>query len=137
MMLTKTVTKFIISGSMAALVNFGTFFILLSVLEIYYLLSSVIAFSFAAVTSFCLQKFWTFESLSFKKIFTQFPLFVGVIVLNLLVNTLLVYSFVNIFNLGAFISQVLAGVIVATESFFVFRHVVFRAGSEESSKSYK
>lgn len=130
-MLGKTATKFIISGSTAALVNFGTFFILNSFFSVYYLLSSVVAFSVAAIASFCLQKFWTFEDQSFRRVHIQFSLFVGIISLNLGLNTLLVYLFVSLLGLSHLLSQILAGILVALESFFVFRHIIFKQQLED------
>jgi len=125
-MLRRIILKFIISGGLAAIVNLGTFSILMTRTGLHYITASIAAFSAAALVSFCLQKFWTFENMSLEEVHIQFPLFIAIVSTNLAINTLLVYSFVNFAGLGHFISQMLAGILVAVESFFVFRHIIFK-----------
>jgi len=120
------IVKFIISGGTAAMVNFSSFLFLTRLVSLHYLLSSVLAFIFSAVASFCLQKIWTFGNQSLDKLHIQFGLYIGIISLNLAINTFLVYLFVEYFFFGHFFSQVIAGVILAAESFFIFRYVIFK-----------
>jgi len=120
------IVKFIISGGTAAMANFSSFLFLTKFVSLHYLLSSVLAFIFSAVVSFCLQKIWTFDNQSLDKLHIQFGLYIIMIFFNLIMNTLLVYLFVEYLYFGHFISQVMAGVILAIESFFVFKHVIFK-----------
>ena len=58
------IVRFLISGSSAAGINLGTLFVLTHFFDVWYLLSSVVAFSVSFFVSFTLQKFWTFNDAS-------------------------------------------------------------------------
>ncbi len=122
----KIILKFIISGGTAAFINFSSFLIFTKLFHFYYLTSSVLAFILSAVTSFCLQKIWTFKNVSIEKLHIQFGIYFSIILLNLTINTSLVYLFVEYLYLGHFVSQVIAGSILAIESFFIFKHIIFK-----------
>jgi putative flippase GtrA len=117
------IVKYVISGGSAACVNIGSFAILHHHFNLWYLLSSIFAYGIAFFVSFILQKFWTFNSLSKDKIRREVVFFLSYNIFGLVLNTALVYMFVEFLLLNAILAQIIAGLSVALCSFFVYRSI--------------
>lgn len=117
--------RYIISGGTAALTNLCIFFILVHVLSVQYLIASALAFSAGIVASFTLHKFWTFNNQDTSRVHFQFATYLVITLGNLLINTFLVYVFVDWFNILYLIAQLLAGAIIAVTSYFIYQKFVF------------
>lgn len=117
------VFRYIISGSTAAFATLSSLFILNTVLHVYYLLASVIAYCIGFIFSFILQKFWTFKNPSIKKIHHQLILYMLSSFFGLSLNTFLMFIFVDGFHMYVFLSQIFAGILVACVTFFISRRV--------------
>ncbi len=117
--------RFFISGSVATATNLVVAFVATDILGLYYLLSSGIAFALSFLVSFSLQKFWTFESRDLARIPRQATIALGVAGGNLVLNTFLVFCFVECAGLHYLVGQFLASAIIACETFFLFKFVVF------------
>lgn len=120
------VGRFIISGGTAAVVDLGLLYLITEWFGSHYLLSAGLAFIAAFFVSFTLQKFWTFENTSTERVHIQVSLSFVIAVINLGLNTALMYVFVERFHLWYMAAQILAGIILAFESFFVLRSFIFR-----------
>ena len=114
------------SGTAAA-VDLWLLYVLTEWLRLHYLLSAVLAFIVAFFVSFILQKFWTFGDHSTDKLHSQAALYFVVAALNLLLNTLLLYFFVDVMGFWYIFAQILASGLIACESFFISRSFIFRA----------
>ncbi|OHA17470.1 MAG: hypothetical protein A3H57_00030 [Candidatus Taylorbacteria bacterium RIFCSPLOWO2_02_FULL_43_11] len=133
----RTLINYVFSGGTGAFVNLFTLFVLTHVFRIWYLLSSIVAFLTAFGFSFYLQKHWTFRDHSNDGIQKQMSVYMLVSLINLVVNTALMYLFVdvigkmlvpNFYNntLWYLLSQFVSAGLIAIESFFVYRSFVFR-----------
>ena len=122
----RLVMKYIMAGGTAASVNLAILYILTDIFDLWYVFSAVLSFIVAFVVSFCFQKFWAFEDSSIEKIHSQMAVYFVVAVVNLCFNTFLIYSFVEYFGLHYLLAQIAAGVIIACESFFVYRLFIFK-----------
>lgn len=111
--------------------NLCSLFVLVEFFHLHYLIASAISFVFAIIVSFSMHKFWTFEDSSTSKIRPQFVLYLAVILVNLFVNTLLVYFFVEHVRLWYLLSQILAGSIIAVASFYIYSRLIFRESPME------
>jgi putative flippase GtrA len=118
--------RYLISGGTAALVNWGTLFLLVHTGDMYYLHASIIAFTVSIGVSFVMQKFWTFGDKLVHDIHTQFSRYLGVIFFSLLLNTALVYFLVERVHTWYLLAQVTATIVVAMTNFFCYKHFVFR-----------
>ncbi len=128
------IIRFIISGGTSAFVDLTVLFLLNSVFDVHYLPSAIIAFIVAFGVSFTLHKFWTFRSHS-ESAHKQAILYLGSSLFGLLLNTLLMYLFVDhifanlhLYNMEVkvLMSQVIVGLIVACVSYFLSHHFVFK-----------
>ena len=122
----RTLVNYLFAGGTAAFTNLFVLFLLTHVFGIWYLLSSIIAFLLAFVVSFYLQKHMTFEDHSSDGLHKQMTLYLFVALINLAINTALMYFFVDIVGIWYMFAQVLAAGLVAVESFFVYRAFIFK-----------
>lgn len=117
--------RYLFSGGTAAMVNLGLLYLLTDIMGLYYLLSGILAFSCGVIVSFIMQKSWTFQDRSTEETYKKFVLYVVIAIINLAVNTSLLFLFTDIFNLYYMISQFLASGIVAVWSYFIYRKMFF------------
>ncbi len=122
----RTILVFLCSGGFAAAFQLLLYIFLERILQVPYLISSGIAFVAAVIVSFLLQKYVTFQNKSGDMIGKQFTYFVILSVLNLSVNTLLMYIFVDIFGVHDVLAQAFCMVSIAIWSFFIYKHVIFK-----------
>ncbi len=119
--------RYLVSGGTSAFVDLGFLFFFTSVLEIWYLASSVLAFIIAVGVSFVMQKFWTFRDHSTEGWKAQAGLYLAIISTNNLgLNTILMYVFVDHLHIHYFLSQFVISGLIAIESYFVYQIFVFR-----------
>lgn len=118
--------RYLVSGSTAAVVDLGLLFVFTDLFNVHYLWSAIFAFVGAFFVSFLLQKFWTFQDTSVDRVHAQATLYFVVAVVNLALNTFLMYVFVDGLHVGYLLAQVIASGLIACESFFISRHVVFK-----------
>ncbi len=117
--------RFLASGGTAAFVDLGLLYLFTEWWGFHYLASAILAFIFAFIVSFFLQKFWTFQDDSVDKVHAQVAIYFGVAVFNLLLNTALMYFFVDILGWWYMAGQFVASGLLAIESFFVSRYFIF------------
>jgi len=123
------ILRFLISGGSAAVINLSVLYVFTDVLHVYYVASSVVAFLFAFVLSFTLQKYWTFKETSQELIKRQLALYLIAAAVNLGFNTLLIYCFVEYAGFHYLLAQVATSAIIAIESFFLYKHIIFKTPS--------
>lgn len=119
------VARFLFSGGMAVAANLTTLFILVDFLQIWYLLAAIISFTTAVLVSFILQKFFTFNDYTRHKIHMQTGLYLGLQIINLLLNTFFMYIGVDLLQISYLTSQVLIASVMAVSNFFIYKHLVF------------
>ncbi|MEK7208366.1 MAG: GtrA family protein [Patescibacteria group bacterium] len=117
--------RYLAAGGSAAAVDLGLLYALTEWFGLHYLLSAVVAFVVAFCVSFFLQKFWTFEDHSVERVHAQIVLYFVVAAANLGLNTLLMFLLVEKLGFWYFAAQLIAGALIACESFFISRHIVF------------
>jgi len=123
------VLRYLISGSVAAAIDLCVLYLFTEFLEIWYLLSAILAFIIAFIFSFILQKYWTFADHSHDKIQSQLLIYLTIALINLGLNTLGIFILVHYFVFHYLFAQIIVSAIIAVESYFVY-HYVF-----DSSKS--
>lgn len=119
------VARFLISGGTSAVTNLGILFILTHWYDVWYLYSSIIATSAATIVSFVLQKLWTFQNFS-TAVHTQFPLHVTLALVNIVVNTGILYVLVEYFHIWYLVAQIISGILLAFVNYFTYKTYIFR-----------
>ena len=114
------------SGCLGAASDLGLLVFFKEVFGFHYLAAATLAFALAFFVSFFLQKFWTFGHSNMEAWKKQMALYLGVAVFNLGLNAVLMYIFVQGFNIWYFWAQILAGGSIALVSFTVYRRLIFK-----------
>ena len=118
--------RYLISGGIAAAVDLVSLYVLTDLLWVWYLVSATIAFVLTLVTSFVLQKFWTFKNTGQGGAHRQFAGYLSLSIANLFVNAGLMYLFVTVLGIQYLAAQVAAIAIIAGYGFFLYQHWIFR-----------
>lgn len=121
----KQVIKYVISGGVAAVVLFGTLIFFHEWLGFWYIYASTIAFICSLLTSFTMQKFWTFRDVEKSNVQKQFLVFFMVSLVGLILNTTAMYILVEVFEVWYLIAQFITTAGIAFFSFFIYRDLVF------------
>jgi putative flippase GtrA len=124
------IQRFVISGSTGALVHFFVLILLTEFVKTNVIFATTIAFVYASVISFSMQKIWTFQnrSLNIKYQASSYLLVGGI---NIFLNGFLMHFFVFRLDLNYIFSQFLTSGLIALESYFFYKHIVFKSFSEQ------
>lgn len=117
--------RYFISGGTAGVTDIIILYFFNTIIGLYYLISSILAFIVAFFVSFFLHKFWTFNSNS-EATHRQMVVYLGSSMFGLSLNTILMYIFVDYIHIQVIISQIIVGLLVACVSFFISRSFVFK-----------
>lgn len=130
----KIYIKYIISGGTTAAVDLGFLYIFTDIFHIWYIASAALAFILAFFVSFFLQKFWTFRDRSTDGIYKQMWLYFIVATINMVLNTLLMYIFVDWFNIWYMLAQVFVGIFIAIWNFIISKFFIFNQTTVKNLK---
>jgi putative flippase GtrA len=119
------ILRYIISGLVSTFVNIFIIYILTDLFDIWYLVSSVIAFTVGICVSFSLQKFWTFGNDSIANIKKQMFMYLVFALSTVCLNALVVYMGVHFLGIYYVLAQVISSAMIACVSFFVYKRVIF------------
>jgi putative flippase GtrA len=117
--------RFLVSGGSAAALNIGVLYLCTHIAGIWYIASSVIAFVISFFASFVLQKFWTFADRTIHLVKKQLFTYLMIALINLWLNTMLLYAFVEWVHVHYVVAQIIASALLAVESYFLYQHFVF------------
>jgi len=127
----KQIMKYLISGGTTAVVGLSSLYILTEFFGLWYLLSAVIAFILSFFTSFFLQKLWTFNDRSSHSTRWKMLQYLSIALVNIVLNTFLLYLFVEKLGLWYMLAQATIDIILATGSFFVYKFIIFKKEIKE------
>lgn len=126
MMRRMRVIRFITTGGIGISVNLGLYYLLVHFIGAHYLAGSIIAVTCSTIVGFLLQKFWTFEEKTTDTAHVQFMFYSLVAILNIGLNTLIVYILAGVLTMHYLLAQGAAGGIVAVWSYFIYRELIFK-----------
>jgi putative flippase GtrA len=105
--LLRQLARFLMTGLLTNLVNYGTFWILLRRLSVHYLAASITGFLAGFVVGFIVNRRWTFEAAGGQSQ-GQFIRFLMVNLVSLTANAAVITFFTEVFHLIPELSQLLA-----------------------------
>lgn len=100
--------RFTIVGGIGTIINLAILYSFTEFLNIFYIISAIIAFIVAATNNFIFNKIWTFKEEIRDKIFLKYTQFFVVSVIALLVNIFFLYVFTEYLGIYYLISQLIA-----------------------------
>ncbi len=87
----KNFTKFAVVGVANTIIDFGVFYILYELFNVYFVLANIFAFMVAVLNSFIFNALWTFKSLKRDQILRQIFSFVIVALIGLCISSITIY----------------------------------------------
>lgn len=118
--------RYLISGGTSAVVYLGLTW-LLEFEGFHYIATVSIAFVAAAIVSFLLQKFFTFQHKEVDGVHIQFSFFLVLGIVNLILNDILVYIQIHYLDVPYLVlAAAIANVTVALYSYFVYNNWIFK-----------
>lgn len=118
--------KFVCSGGIVAVVNLSALYLFTDILAIWYLTSSLLAYTISFFVNFFLQKFWTFEDRAHEGTTFKIGIFFLNSLLNLALNTLLMYALVDGLGLWHMLAQCIVIGILMGMNYTVYRLYIFQ-----------
>jgi len=122
----KQIIKYLIAGFLGVATNLILYSLFIYQFHFWYISAAIVAFMCGAVTSFTLQKFWTFNQKSTKKIYTEVVKYLLLITFNVFANSVILFILVQQFLLGKFIANMISISIVSIWSFFIYKNFTFK-----------
>ena len=122
------ILRYVIAGGFGALINIAVLFILVDVLDMWYLISAVLSFVVSLIVTFFIQKFWAFRDHLVTKahVRRQAILYTISSTSFLFLNILILYILVDVLNVWYLLAQFLSLGVVAVGSFLFNRSVTFK-----------
>lgn len=127
------ILRFLVSGGIAFLVSIGVLYLLTEVFDIWYLISSILSFLVTFIVSFVIQKNWTFKNRGLEGISSQIGMSLVMAIINLGLNTSMMYVFVEYIHLHYLSAQILATGLIAIETYFIYKYIIF---TQKENKKY-
>lgn len=121
------IVRFVISGGTATAVNLAALYALTEFAGVWYLYSATFGWCLGFLTSFVLQKFWTFEDSRADAATRQATAYVVLQALNAMLNAGGMYLLVSVLGIWYMLAQVLLGVALALWTYIILRRFIFRA----------
>ena len=116
--------KYAFIGGFVTLLDWSIFYVLSSILNVYYQLAVIISFTIGATTKFGFNKIFTFQS-KYKKISLQYSVFFIVTIIGLLASVLFMYLFVDLLFIHKIISRIATTIITLFLNFFLDNYITF------------
>lgn len=117
--------RYCFAGVTAAAVHLSLLFALVHFAGMWYLAAASIATIFAVVSSFLLQKFWTFQHRDSRRIHVQFFAFAFIALGIVGANALFMYILVEWAGIWYMFAQVISAAVLATINFALYGRLVF------------
>ena len=117
--------RYLFSGGLSFTTNMLLLFVLKEYFNMWYLTASTIAFVISVVVSFLAQKFITFRDKSKDRISKQLPLYMVVALFNVIMNGVMMFTFVSMLYVPYLLAQVFSAGLIAVWSLLVYRYIIF------------
>lgn len=111
----KKILKYGIVGLLGTFIHFGILLILVELFLIHPVLSSSIGFIVVVVISYFLNKKWTFQSENGG--YNEFIKYLIVSCSGLVINTVIMYCSVNIFQFEYFVGQLIVTIVIPLSNY--------------------
>lgn len=121
----KELILYIIFGVLTTLVNILVYYFFTKIILVNYIISNILAWVFSVFFAYVTNRIWVFESKN-DNIIKECFLFFGGRLFSGVVDTGLMYLFIDILSIGDFISKIVIQVIVVVLNYVLSKLVVFK-----------
>lgn len=125
MKLSREIFWYVVFGILTTLVNIVVYFVFAHVLCVNYLISNIVAWFLSVLFAYVTNRRWVFESKS-SNILKECGLFFGGRLFSGVVDTGLMWLFIDVLTLNDGISKIVIQVIVVVLNYVISKLVVFK-----------
>jgi putative flippase GtrA len=116
--------RYLLVGGSSFLLEYGAFYILLTIYQVNYLIANSIVYSILAVIGFVLNRLWTFRSK--KQVTRQIVLYLGLLIFNFLASNVMLYILSGQLQISPLWAKIAVMVIVVLWNFVIYKKVIYR-----------
>ncbi len=116
---------YVLFGAFTFFVNIAVYFLFEDVLGVNYLISNIVAWFFSVLFAYITNRIWVFESKS-PNILKEMALFFGGRIFSGVVDTALMYLFIDVMMIGNTISKIVVQIIVIVLNYIFSKLIVFK-----------
>ena len=116
---------YVLFGAFTFFVNIAVYFLFEDVLGVNYLISNIVAWFFSVLFAYITNRIWVFESKS-PNILKEMALFFGGRIFSGVVDTALMYLFIDVMMIGDTISKIVVQIIVIVLNYIFSKLIVFK-----------
>ncbi|MBR3161661.1 MAG: GtrA family protein [Bacilli bacterium] len=113
----KQLLKFGIVGGIAFLIDFFVLYFCTDILNIHYLISSIISFTVSVIFNYILSVKWVFNVNNDNSKKKNFIVFIVLSIIGLLINELIMYIMVDKFKIYYMLSKIVSTIVVMIFNF--------------------
>lgn len=125
MRLDKELFLYVVFGTLTTLVNIVVYFLLDYVLGVNYIISNIIAWFLSVLFAYVTNRIWVFESKS-PDILKEASLFFGGRIFSGVLDTALLYLFIDILAIADAPSKIIVEIIIVIVNYVLSKLVVFK-----------
>ena len=123
--------KFGLTGLSGLLIDFSLTWLLKEELHVNKFIANAVGFTFAVLSNYFINRFWTFSTVDKQQVSKQLGAFVLVSLFGLALNSGFIYLFTTVWVLDFYLSKILAIVLVFFWNFSANYFLVFKAGKQK------
>lgn len=129
---------YVLFGGITAVVNYGVYALCVRVFSLDVVFSNIIAWVFAVMVAFVTNKIWVFESKSWERkiVLKELLEFVAGRLFTMVIETLLLWIFVDKLQVNDLIMKIITNVIVVILNYIFSKFIIFKK-KDESKESEK
>jgi len=117
------IIQYCLAGASGVIIYYAALYGLTEYLGVWYVVSAIIGFILNTGLSFVLQKFWTFQDKTSRKVGHQLAQYATMKTLFLVANTVLLYLMVEYLHLWYMAAQVMLTVLLTVVGFIVSNRI--------------
>ena len=119
------VTRYLIAGGLAFLVDFGILYFCTEVLHLHYLLSNVVGYSAGLAVAYLLNTRWVFSFRRYKSTILELLFFNGIVIVGLALSEAIMSLSVEILGLNYLYAKIIASFFVMIFNYVAKKYFLF------------
>lgn len=117
--------KYVIGGGITTLIELVILYLLTNKVGMWYVYSSIIVYGFGFTISFFIRKIWAYKDYDFSKTGQQFLVYILILSVTLVLNTLILTTMVRRFHFHYLLAQFLGGIVIGWLGFLINDKITF------------
>ena len=121
----KEIILYLVFGILTTIINIIVYLFLVWMLGINYIAGNILAWLFSVIFAYITNKIWVFEKTK-SNIIIEFLLFISGRIFSGVIDSCLLYLFVEILVLNDFISKIIIQLVVVIINYLISKLIVFK-----------